>query len=127
MRLVGGRDHHALGPGQLGLVGAAAVEALDLVVDTADGLGLAALDDRAGDRQVLPDLEAGELGEDRDQLGQRGTVALDPAVALLEGDRAVEGEPRAPGEMAGLLRESHRVDRRKMIAEAAPLVAAVIR
>ncbi len=79
-------DDDALGPGQaLGL--ADLEESLDLLVDSADGLDLAFLIERAGDGDVLAEGQAREAREDGVDLGRGGAVAVDAAVGLLEGER----------------------------------------
>ena len=53
---------------------------------------MSVLIDRSGHRAVLSQRNAGERGEEAACLGAARRVAVDPAVALLEGDRRAEGE-----------------------------------
>ncbi|VTR65774.1 hypothetical protein DESC_370143 [Desulfosarcina cetonica] len=82
---VGGRNHHALAAVQP-LALAHVEETLDLLVDSADGLDLPLLVDRSGDGDALTDGQLRQAGEDRVQFGGGSTVAVDTAVALLEGE-----------------------------------------
>ena len=101
MLLVATRQDDTLFAGQPAILLAAAEETLDLVAGTADGLRLAVLVDRTGDGEVLAHRDIREVGQDGDQLGHRGTVALHPAIALLEGDGAGEGQRDVACEGAG--------------------------
>src|SRR3546814_18417956 len=75
-------------------------EALHLVMHTADRLTPPKLIDRAGDREILAHGHAGEIRKHRQQFRQGSAVAVDAAVALLERDRAVEGQRVAAREIA---------------------------
>src|SRR3546814_9806169 len=76
-------------------------EALHLVMHTADRLTPPKLIDRAGDREILAHGHAGEIRKHRQQFRQRSAVAVNAAVALLERDRAVEGQRVAAREIDG--------------------------
>ena len=60
-------------------------ESLDLLIDTADCLDLAALIDRTSDCEALLDWRLGQGREQREQLGGRRAVAID--AQLRRGDR----------------------------------------
>ena len=88
---VGFRDQHALLAGEPARA-ANVEEALDLMVGAADGLHLAGLVDRAGDRQRLPDRHSRQSRKQRVKLGRRGAVAVDAAIGLLEHQRRAHGQ-----------------------------------
>ena len=77
------RDQHALRSGQAALL-ANVEEALDLLVDAADGLNFAVLIDRSGHRQILPQRDVRQRRQQRIEFGGRRAVALDAAIGLLE-------------------------------------------
>src|SRR5690606_25754813 len=82
---VGVRDDHALLAAQAARL-AQAEEALDLLVDPADRLHLTELVDRAGDGEALLERRARERRNQRADFTQRGAVAIDITVGLLQGD-----------------------------------------
>ena len=85
------REHDALHAGEPARA-AQLEEALDLRAHAADRLDLAELVDAAGDRDALVDGDVGEGGEHAEELGGRGAVAVDLAVALLERDLRLDAE-----------------------------------
>ena len=96
---VAGRNDDALAAGEAG--DPAAVEKpLDLLVDPADRLDLAALIDRAGHRERLLDRRLGQSRQQRKQLGGGGAVAVDPAIGLLEHQAGVQRQRPVPAEAA---------------------------
>ena len=94
------RDEHALAAGDP-LRRADVEEGFDLLVEAADRLDAALLIDAAGDRELLPQREAGEGREQRVELARRGAVAVDRLVGLLEDQRRAE-------ERRAALREARR-------------------
>ena len=78
---------------------AGVVEAGDLLVDAAYRLEEPHLVDRPGDRDVLPDRQLADRGQQRVQLRGRCAVSVDLAVVLLEADACVyrEGEVHRVG------------------------------
>src|SRR5579862_709044 len=67
-------------------------EPLDLLVDPADRLDLAALIDRAGQRERLLDRRLRQRRQEGEEFGGRRAVAVDPAIGLLEDEARVEGQ-----------------------------------
>ena len=65
-------------------------EALDLLVDAANGLHIAKLVHRTGDGQGLTNGDPAQRGKQGIQLGGRGTVAVDAAIRLLEDKASVQ-------------------------------------
>jgi hypothetical protein len=64
----------------------------DLLIDTTDCLDLAALIDRTSDCEALLDWRLGQGREQREQLGGRRAVAIDPTIGLLEDEACIERE-----------------------------------
>ena len=90
---IGGGDEYALVCGQaLGL--ADTIEALNLLVDAADGLNLSLLIDRAGHGQALADGKLGQCRQDGIKLCAGGAVAVDHGIGLLE--RQAGGKRQRP-------------------------------
>jgi len=75
-------------------------ESLYLLVDTADCLDLAALIDRTSDCEALLDSRLGQGREQREQLGGRRAVAIDPTIGLLEDEACIERERPCPAKPA---------------------------
>ena len=67
-------------------------EALDLRAHAADRLHLAELVHAAGHGDALIDSDVGQRAQDREELARAGAVAVDLAVALLEGDLRPQAE-----------------------------------
>src|SRR5205814_5582518 len=90
-------------------------EALDLLVDPADRLDLAMLIDRAGHGETLFDRRLCKRREQREQLGGRGAVAIDPAVGLLKDEAGAErqwpGAAKPAAEKAGQDQDALRMQR----------------
>ncbi len=82
---VGMRDDHPLLARQATRL-AEPEETLDLLVDPADRLHFAELVDRTGDGEALLERRARQRGDQRAHLAQRGAVAIDVAIGLLQGD-----------------------------------------
>ena len=96
VRDIAARDADALSAGESDEP-AGIVETLDLVVDGTDHLNLAVLVHRAGHGDILAQGNVGKGAEQAAQLGHRGTVALDPAVGLLEDQAGRKGERMIAG------------------------------
>src|SRR5438067_12677627 len=96
---VAGRDQDALVAGQT-RQSAGIEESFDLLVDPADCLDLAMLIDRTGYGEGLLDRRLRQCGEQREQLGGRGAVAIDPAVGLLEYEAGAERQRTGAAETA---------------------------
>ena len=108
------RDDDALIAGQTRQA-AGVEEPLDLLVDPADRLNLAMLIDRAGHGETLFDRRLCKRREQREQLGGRGAVSVDPAVGLLEDDAGAKRQrsraAKAAAEKAGQDQDALRMQR----------------
>src|SRR5438105_4156584 len=96
---VAGRDQDALVAGQT-RQSAGIEKPFDLLVDPADCLDLAMLIDRTGYGEGLLDRRLGQCREQREQLGGRGAVAIDPAIGLLEHQAGAERQWSSAAETA---------------------------
>src|SRR5262249_27108688 len=78
---------------------------LDLLVDPADRLDLAALVDRTGNGERLRDRCLGERRQQGEEFGGRGAVAVDAAIGLFENEAGVQRqgpvEAKAAAQKAG--------------------------
>ncbi len=92
-------DNDALGavqaPGLANLI-----KALDLPVDSADGLGFAPLAHRTGHGDILGQGEFGQGGHQGAEFRQGGAVAFHHAVALLEAEAGRQGQGLVLGKAA---------------------------
>src|SRR5262249_49810849 len=77
------REAHSLFTGQP-MQTADIEEALDLLVDAADGLDLAVLVDRTSHANILAKRQARQRTDQAEQLGCRGAIAVDAAIGLLK-------------------------------------------
>ncbi len=96
---VGAWDQHRLLSGKATEL-ADIKESLNLFIDRADGLDLAVLIDRSGDRVGLLDRNLGDRREQCIKLGRRGAVTLHPAIGLFKDKTGSERE-RAAGRISG--------------------------
>ena len=82
---VGGGYDHPLGASEFPGQPASAEKAFNLLVHATNGLNLSELVHRPGNRQVLPDRQAGQRRHQGTEFRQRSTVTVHFAVVLFEG------------------------------------------